>query len=587
MEARSAAVVVALAAVLALAPAVHAADVALVQGFESGAEEWAAAGQWHVRSAPQSVAVSPAINPYLVTLPDAGFLPPAAEGASVAWFGQAATGTYCGTAFATVRQSPKNGCTSAARQTGRLTSPSFSLAGRSRAWIEFETWWEIEAVNADSADLMRLEVSDDGGETWSQALVLNPADPPWGGGHQQYGNDGARSSGSWQHARADISSAAGSSDVRIRFAFDTVDQRRNGFRGWLIDRVAVVDAAGDPIEGDVVTGFADPGTPVLTLRDATSQPTADGGQQVTFSVDVKPPSPKTISVDYAIEDAVPRRVADGTISFAPGATTVTETVTVGPGAAAPLRVVLANPVNAVLGGGQSGVGGSAAPGGQLVLGETAAPGEQLVLGVRQQSDTRPQLGKTVRISHVSGEIRYRLPAGRYVVLPAGETRLVPVGTVVDARRGHVSVLVENGEGRPLQQGEFWDGIFGIFQDRAARATTELRLGGGDYRACASRSRRGARRSQTRVIRRLWGKSTGRFRTKGRFASATVRGTEWNTEDLCLATRVSVRDGSVVVRDFRRRRNTVVRAGDSLTVVAAQTARYRKRTGLNRPRLARR
>ena len=578
MDARVAAAITALVLALVVAPDATAADVPLVQGFENGAEGWNTSGQWRVQTAPEVVGVSTAISPSLVTLPDPGFLPPAAGGSSVAWFGEPATGTYCGTGFSAVRQSHKNGCSSAARQSGRLTSPSFSLAGRTRAWAEFDAWWEIEAANANRADLMRVEVSGDGGASWSQAALLNPQDPPWGGGHQQAGNDGPRSSGSWERVTADISSAAGSSDVRLRFSFDTVDARRNGFRGWLIDGVAIVDGNGHAIQDDVRTGFADPGTPVLSLRDATSQPTGNGGQQVTFTVDMDRPSREAVKVDYGVDDAVPRRVGDGTITFDPGRTTVTETLAIDPGATPPLVVVLSNPQNAVLAGAVSGV---------VDTGAVQPLGEQLVLGVRQESTLRPQLGETIQITHVSGQVSYRLPAGRYVPLPPGETRTVPVGTVIDARRGHVLLTVENGERERLQQGEFWDGIFGVFQAVTRRATTELRLGGGDFRPCIRGSRGRARRSAERVIRRLWGKSNGRFRTKGRFASATVRGTEWETADLCLATRVTVREGSVLVRDFRRRRNVVVRAGETARVSALRSARYRKRTGLNGPRFSRR
>ena len=568
-------------AALAAAPAAHAADVPLTQGFESGADAWSASGQWRIQSAPQAIAVSPAINPLLVSLADAGFLPAPTEGASVAWFGEPATGSYCGSGFAAVRQSPKNGCTSAAPQRGSLTSPEFSLAGYSQAFLEFDTWWEIEAVNADSADQMHVQVSGDGGASWNTVKTLNPADSPWGGVHQAYGNDGARSSGAWERVRANISSAAGNAGARVRLVFDTVDARRNGFRGWLVDRLAVVDGSGTPVDDDVTGGFADPGTPVVTLRDASSQPNGDGTHQVTFTVGMNHPSPKPVKVDYNVDDSVPARVGEGTVEFPPGSTVRTETLTVPESSQPPFRVALANPLNAALGAAAASV--DAVAGAALVSGPG---GDQLVLGVRQESDLRPQLGRTVQITRVSGEIRYKLPNGRYTPLPAGTTRLVPLGTIVDARRGHVSLVVENGEGQALQQGEFWEGIFGIFQASQASATTELRLGGGDYRQCLGPARRRAGGSAARVVRRLWGKSTGRFRTKGRFAAATVRGTEWETADLCLATRVTVREGAVVVRDFRRQRNIVVRAGDSATVAAARTGRYRKRSGLNRSRISR-
>jgi hypothetical protein len=42
----------------------------------------------------------------------------------------------------------------------------------------------------------------------------------------------------------------------------------------------------------------------------------------------------------------------------------------------------------------------------------------------------------------------------------------------------------------------------------------------------------------------------------------VRGTVWTTTDRCDGTLTTVRKGRVTVRDFRRRRSVVVRAGRS-------------------------
>jgi len=61
---------------------------------------------------------------------------------------------------------------------------------------------------------------------------------------------------------------------------------------------------------------------------------------------------------------------------------------------------------------------------------------------------------------------------------------------------------------------------------------------------------------------LWGNGKGRFRTTGRFAAATVRGTSWKIEDRCDGTVVSVTTGTVSVRDLRLKRNVVVTAGHS-------------------------
>jgi hypothetical protein len=44
--------------------------------------------------------------------------------------------------------------------------------------------------------------------------------------------------------------------------------------------------------------------------------------------------------------------------------------------------------------------------------------------------------------------------------------------------------------------------------------------------------------------------------------ATVRGTRWYTEDRCGGTLTRVTQGAVAVRDLRRKRTVLVRAGHS-------------------------
>ena len=64
------------------------------------------------------------------------------------------------------------------------------------------------------------------------------------------------------------------------------------------------------------------------------------------------------------------------------------------------------------------------------------------------------------------------------------------------------------------------------------------------------------------VRRLWGNGKGRFQTRGRYSSATVRGTKWLVMDRCDGTLTRVVRGIVRVRDFRARKNVNVRAGRS-------------------------
>jgi hypothetical protein len=72
----------------------------------------------------------------------------------------------------------------------------------------------------------------------------------------------------------------------------------------------------------------------------------------------------------------------------------------------------------------------------------------------------------------------------------------------------------------------------------------------------------AARVNTTAVDTLWGKGPGQFRTKGRYAAATVRGTWWLTQDRCDGTLVRVRQGIVEVRDLVRKRTVLVRTGKS-------------------------
>ncbi len=112
---------------------------------------------------------------------------------------------------------------------------------------------------------------------------------------------------------------------------------------------------------------------------------------------------------------------------------------------------------------------------------------------------------------------------------------------------------------------FLGGVFQVVQSRKRRAKglTELRLKGSSFRRCRTATLgEGAGAARRRVIRRLSGNATGRFRTRGRHSAATVRGTKWIVEDRCDGTLTRVLRGRVAVRDFRRRKTILVRAGKS-------------------------
>ena len=86
-------------------------------------------------------------------------------------------------------------------------------------------------------------------------------------------------------------------------------------------------------------------------------------------------------------------------------------------------------------------------------------------------------------------------------------------------------------------------------------------------AAAKKKKRGPKS----VLGSLWGNGKGKFRTNGKYSSATVRGTIWLTQDRCDGTLTTVKRGTVSVRDFKRRRTVSVKAGHSYLARAARAA----------------
>ncbi|HEY7708372.1 MAG TPA: hypothetical protein VH968_14500 [Gaiellaceae bacterium] len=169
----------------------------------------------------------------------------------------------------------------------------------------------------------------------------------------------------------------------------------------------------------------------------------------------------------------------------------------------------------------------------------------------------PVAGVSVNVTPVSGVVRVRLPgSNRFVDLTS--LRNVPVNSELDVTRGRVR-LVSSAGGSRRQTGVFYQGRALIRQPRARRPVTTLQLSGP---LSCRRARLAGDDAAKPPRRRIWGSGKGRFRTRGRYASATVRGTTWLTEDRCDGTLVRVTVGRVEVLDQVRGRRVIVRAGQS-------------------------
>jgi len=173
------------------------------------------------------------------------------------------------------------------------------------------------------------------------------------------------------------------------------------------------------------------------------------------------------------------------------------------------------------------------------------------------------LGRAVTVAPVSGEVRILLPgASSFVVL--SRQAQVPTGASLDTTNGVVSLTSARDARGSVQSATFTGASFRVTQARVARAVTHLDLRGGDFTRCRPPGgiRRFALAARSRAVRRIWGSGHGRFRTRGRYGSATVRGTVWLTEDRCDGTRVRVARGLVAVRDLVRHQTVMVPRGHS-------------------------
>ena len=160
----------------------------------------------------------------------------------------------------------------------------------------------------------------------------------------------------------------------------------------------------------------------------------------------------------------------------------------------------------------------------------------------------PVTGKQAVVERVSGRVTVT-PKGSSRAVKLARARPLPFGSTIDASGGSVKIVTTK-DARHNQSGTFSKGAFTLTQTKGRRPLTDLRLVGGDFSACppaAGGRLVGATSARRRPVRRLFGRAHGRFRTRGRNSSATVRGTVWSTEDTCEGTATVDHEGRVLAK----------------------------------------
>jgi ferric-dicitrate binding protein FerR (iron transport regulator) len=169
------------------------------------------------------------------------------------------------------------------------------------------------------------------------------------------------------------------------------------------------------------------------------------------------------------------------------------------------------------------------------------------------------LGQTVVAGAVgTGTVRIKGRDGKFRTL--GPNEAIPLGSEVDATKGRVRVTSATGTAGQVQTADFYKGAFVVTQTKGSKPITQLALSG--KLSCSAKSGKANVAAKRKRVRRLWGDGHGSFRTKGRRAAATVRGTKWLTEDRCDSTKITVKRGVVQVRDFVKKKTVRVKQGHS-------------------------
>jgi hypothetical protein len=158
------------------------------------------------------------------------------------------------------------------------------------------------------------------------------------------------------------------------------------------------------------------------------------------------------------------------------------------------------------------------------------------------------------------------PTGIVRRVPLLDKVVLPLRSVVDTVAGAVKVT-SSASARKSQTIALDSGAFDITQTTGKLPVTQFALQGGDFSVCGTAARSGrasaaAAKKSKKTVRILWGNGKGSFRTKGKYASAAIRGTRWETIDRCDGTQIRVTKGAVTVRDLVKKKNVVVKAGRS-------------------------
>ena len=192
----------------------------------------------------------------------------------------------------------------------------------------------------------------------------------------------------------------------------------------------------------------------------------------------------------------------------------------------------------------------------------------------------PVRGQNEDIKPVSGKVFIKTASGQFIPLTGAAQ--IPSGTVIDALHGSLTIttaLPGSGGARDAaakgkkptpkaktQSGTFGGAIFKLTQARSGLATLSIvegaYPGAPSYATCKAHKAPDATAASSNTLQLLHASAHGKFRTSGRYSSATVRGTIWTVADRCDGTLTHDITDSVAVQDFVHHKTIILHAGQS-------------------------
>ncbi len=175
------------------------------------------------------------------------------------------------------------------------------------------------------------------------------------------------------------------------------------------------------------------------------------------------------------------------------------------------------------------------------------------------ADPVPQFHKTVVVRPISGKVRVRLKGARRSPTSARSTTSRSARRSTSRRGGSSSPRSPRARRRSRRCSSTAAGSRSPSRPRSpSSSSTSL------WRRAEKRGARAAAAAAKPKSRKLWGDGKGKFRTRGQYGAATIRGTKWLVQDSCAGTLVQVTSGSVLVRDNVKKKNVIVRKGKRYT-----------------------